>query len=142
MTTKRTSKKIKPEEAEPEVLSVDEATDEEEATQPEPTPQPEPEVKPEETEPTPESGNVVEVIVKEEPPESNIYVYLGPNIRSGALRKNQIFKGGKPVIPGFTDVYPIAYELFVPINERLEAMKQINKKGTLLNLAYENIKGV
>lgn len=121
MTEKKTTRKAKTEDVKPEVPNL-----EEEVSRPEP----------------PQEVNVVEVIVKEEPPESNTFVYLGPNLRSGVLRRNQIFKGGKPTISGFTDVYPMANELFVPINDRLEAMKQINKKGTLLNLAYENIKGV
>lgn len=132
MTAKKTTKKTKTEEVEPQVLSVDEEVQEEE----EPVTQPEPE------QAEPPKGNVVEVIVKEEPPASNIYVYIGPNLKVGLLRKNQIFKGGKPEIAGVTDVYPMINELFIPVADRIEAIKQVNKKGTYLNLAYENIKGV
>lgn len=139
---------VTPEETQPEEIEQEptpepepepqpeEPQPEPEPVTPEPEPQPEPETKPE------EGSNVVEVIVKEEPPTANIFVYIGPNLRTGLLRKNQIFKGGKPQIPGVTDVYPMINELFVPVEDRLEATRQVVKKGTLLYLAYESVKGV
>lgn len=74
--------------------------------------------------------------------EKQIFIYIGPTLKDRSLVRNSIFKNGKPNIAGITDNHPIINELFVPIANHQEKLKEINTKGSILNTAYSVIEGV
>lgn len=67
------------------------------------------------------------------------YMYLGPDIK-GIVRRNQIFTY-KPedVITKACEQNKLARHLFVPMENVVEAKKELRRLGSFLNIAYKNI---
>lgn len=58
-------------------------------------------------------------------------IYLGPNIPSLGLMRNQVYLGGIPgQVRAAITIYPELEELIVPISRLSETLKLIQTKGT------------
>lgn len=67
-------------------------------------------------------------------------IYLGPSI-DGVVEKNKIFKyNPKDVIEKAKEVNPLAEHLFVSMDKIVEKKKELNKKGSLISMAYKSLK--
>lgn len=96
------------------------------------------------TEPTKQASNVNAYAGAEKPatattkPET--VVYIGPNLLRYGLKKNTVFRG-KPtdLIEAIVEKHPGIIHLFVRVDKLSKAMAEVNKTGTLLNLAYTRI---
>lgn len=67
-------------------------------------------------------------------------IYLGPSI-DGVVEKNKIFNyNPKDVIKKAKEVNPLAEHLFVSMDQIVKKKKELNTKGSLLNIAYESLK--
>lgn len=67
-------------------------------------------------------------------------MYLGPNILSVGLQKNQVFKGGKPVVLSeLKEKYSLIEVLFANVENINVVNESIRQKGTQANLAYQQI---
>ncbi|MGG1613512.1 hypothetical protein [Paenibacillus phoenicis] len=72
-------------------------------------------------------------------------IYIGPTVRKNGigLRTNQVFVGGHPAyMKALYDEYPLIKQLFVPVDNLIEARKQIHMPGTALYTAIRSLKGV
>jgi hypothetical protein len=66
-------------------------------------------------------------------------MYLGPDLK-GIVRKNQIFTYRPDrVIEEACGVSPLARHLFVEMENIVEIRKELRRKGSFLNLAYQKI---
>lgn len=82
---------------------------------------------------------------KEPAAEPDQLIYIGPLIRKNGIgiRTNQVFIGGHPEYYKALYVeYPLIKNLFVPIDQLQESLKQIKQTGTALNTAILSLKGV
>ena len=67
-------------------------------------------------------------------------IYLGPNIPSLGLTRNQVYLGGLPgQVRAAIAVMPEIEALIVPISELSETVKAINTKGTHEHHIYQEI---
>ena len=58
-------------------------------------------------------------------------IYLGPNIPSLGLLRNQVYLGGLPgQVRAAIAIFPEIEELIFPVSELTEALKRIQTKGT------------
>ncbi|SMF88155.1 hypothetical protein SAMN05661091_4144 [Paenibacillus uliginis N3/975] len=72
-------------------------------------------------------------------------IYIGPSIRMNGvgIRTNQVFIGGHPeYFKALYAEYPLIKNLFVPVDQLQESLKQIKQTGTALNTALQSLKGV
>ena len=64
-------------------------------------------------------------------------IYLGPNIPSLGLIKNQVYLGGLPgQVRAAISADPMIEELIVPISSLSEAVQAVSTKGTHLHHVY------
>lgn len=64
-------------------------------------------------------------------------IYIGPNIPSLGLLKNQVYLGGLPgQVRAALEVLPEIDTLIVPISELTESITAANTKGTHLHHVY------
>lgn len=68
------------------------------------------------------------------------YIYLGPTIPGTAAIQNTIFSY-KPekIIAKASETEPLAKYLFVDMTDIVEKKKELNKDGSLLNVAYKKL---
>lgn len=67
-------------------------------------------------------------------------IYLGPNIPSLGLKKNQVYLGGIPgQVRAAIAIMPEIEELIVPISKLSETVKAINTKGTHEHHIYKEL---
>jgi len=68
-------------------------------------------------------------------------MYLGPNVLSKGLKTNTVYKQ-KPaeLISTLQGEFSTIGRLFVPVTEVTQAMADLQKKGTPINLAYTEMK--
>ena len=79
---------------------------------------------------------VVETIASKEGP----YVYIGPNLFTQGLFTNQIYV----IIPEFKELevsHPLFKQLFVHVSDLNMALDAVKQAGTVLNVAYTQLKG-
>lgn len=70
-------------------------------------------------------------------------MYIGPNRLREGLRTTQVFKGyPKDLVERMKEKYPHIGRLFVDIEKLAEATEAVQRKGTPLFLAYQEILGV
>lgn len=73
---------------------------------------------------------------------SERFIYLGPNLLKFGLQKYQVFIGGKPqAIDELSEKYPLIHQLIVRVEKLSEAEKAMNKKGTPIYMALQQIIG-
>lgn len=69
----------------------------------------------------------------------NQTIYIGPDIR-GVVARNQIFTyRPEAVIAKASVVEPLAKYLFVPMDDIVNKKRELDRRGSLLNKAYQNI---
>lgn len=72
--------------------------------------------------------------------QSKQLIYCGPNITKEGLLNSTVFKKGKPAhLKHLYQKCPAIEKLFIPIDEVVKAGKQIKKKGTPLNVFYQQV---
>lgn len=82
--------------------------------------------------------NMDEQITEQTTPEQNIYI--GANIPSLGLMRNQVYLGGIPgQVRAAINAEPLIAELIVPISKLTEAVKDIQTKGTHLHHVYKEL---
>lgn len=77
---------------------------------------------------------------KKATPELETVVYIGPNKLADGLKKFTVYRGQPAdLIAQVTDKYKNARRLFVAVDTLGQAMADAEKKGTPVNLAYEEV---
>ena len=71
------------------------------------------------------------------------YIYIGPSLKGGRLKRHTVFIGGLPtyLADEFTAL-PQLERLFVPIADLDASLKKVATKGTALNKYYNLAKEV
>ena len=78
---------------------------------------------------------------KAEPTPENV-VYIGPNSLSDGLKRFTVYRGEpKALIEQASVKYKNIARLFVPVDELNAAMADVEKKGTPVYLAYNELVG-
>ena len=74
------------------------------------------------------------------------YIYVGPTVRKGMLRENQIFTGEREAVLKFIkpviEKIPQVEKLVIPASRLAEVKGKISKKGTLHNKYYNDIRAL
>lgn len=70
----------------------------------------------------------------------NQVMYLGPDIER-VVSSNQIFTYNPvELIEKAKSIDPLAEKLFVPMDEIVEKKRELERRGSLLNIAYQRLK--
>lgn len=70
--------------------------------------------------------------------ELETVIYIGPNRLQDGIKKYTVYQGGvKTMKQGLEKRYPSIGRLFVPIERPGDAMKEMQRVGTPLYLAYQ-----
>lgn len=66
------------------------------------------------------------------------FIYVGPNLSRGRLKKYTVFIGGLPTHLGNEfEKCSVLEKLFIPVSELTVAEKQIKESGSPLNIYYK-----
>ena len=77
-------------------------------------------------------------VVKET--EAENYIYIGPNRLADGLKCRTVYRGyPKGVVEGAAVKYANIARLFVPVIALAKAMADVEKAGTPLHLAYQEV---
>lgn len=80
--------------------------------------------------------------------ESNIYVYIGPNLPGAMLKNNTILKGTLEKIKGYYEEllanhpeikYEMVQRLIVPLSRLAKSRENIEKPGNILHKYYSDL---
>lgn len=72
--------------------------------------------------------------------EAGPVIYLGPNILMKALKTYTVYKQEPTkIISSLQEEYKTVKRLFVPVADMSRAQKDLKKKGTPINLAYQEM---
>ncbi len=67
-------------------------------------------------------------------------IYIGPNIPSLGLMRNQVYLGGIPgQVRAAMEAEPMIETLIVPISELTESLNAVQAKGTHLHHIYQEL---
>ncbi len=70
------------------------------------------------------------------------FIYIGPNRLRDGLRKYTIYQDNpKDIVESLKDKFSLVDRLFVAVDDLEAAVKEVNRKGTPRNRAFQQIGG-
>ncbi len=75
--------------------------------------------------------------------EKETFIYIGPDVRGGALKTNAALTGTREEVRGYLkgilEAVPQVERLLVPVSRLAESKGKVKEKGTLLNKYYNEV---
>lgn len=81
---------------------------------------------------------LAQTLEKTEVEKSGNYMYMGPSLKDTWLPEGKVFVGGIPkFVYGLVDKYPYILKLFIPIEDIVQADKDLKTPGKPLWVYYQ-----